>query len=212
VAGERRWRAAKLAQLPRIPAVVRDLTDQQLAEWAVIENLQREDLNPIDRAEAFASLAQQFHLSHQDIAGRLGVDRSTIANTLRLLDLHPDIRDLVRQARLSAGHGRALLGLPNPESQLVLARRAVAGGWSVRMIEAAVRRLATADAASAPTPTRATRSAHLQELEQQIAQQLSTKVRVKPARRKGAGTLLIEFYNLDQFDTLLQRLGVTLEH
>jgi len=214
VAGERRWRAAGIAELDRLPALVRDLDDQQLAEWAVIENLQREDLNPIERAEAFSRLSDNFGLSAEQIGHRVGMDRSSVSNILRLLDLQEDARDLVALGRLSAGHGRALLGLADPPMQLQLAKRAVAGGWSVRMVEAAVRRANDHHPDSdAATPERRTnaRQAHLDDLAKQISAQLGTKVRIKPARRNGAGTIAIDFYNLDQFDALLERLGVNVE-
>jgi len=215
VAGERRWRAAQQAGLTHIPAVVRTLNEQQLAEWAVIENLQREDLNPIERAQAFRQLIDQFNLSQDDLAERVGIDRSTAANTLRLLSLSDEPRELVRLGKLSAGHGRALLGIGDAESQAALARRAVAGGWSVRMIEAAVKRAQTAatgnDEQAGGAGGKPRVSAHLADLEQQIAQHLQTKVRLKPGRRKGSGTLAIEFFDLDQFDALMERLGVKAE-
>lgn len=208
VAGERRWRAARRAGLTQVPALLHELDDRQLAEWAVIENLQREDLNPMERAEAFARLIGQFNLTQQEVAERVGADRSTVANLIRLLELHADIQELVRLNKLTAGHARALLALPSVEAQLALAKRAVAGGWSVRMVEAAVKRLSGTGNEPEQPSEKPKRSAHLGDLEQQIAIQLSTKVHIKPARKKGAGTLLIEFYDLDQFDALLGRLGV----
>ncbi len=209
VAGERRWRAAQIAGLAKVPAILRILTDEQIAEWGLIENLQREDLNPIERAEAFARLSRQFKLTHERIAERVGVDRVTITNLLRLLELQSDVQELVRLGTLSAGHGRALLAVTEHDAQLALAQRAVAGGWSVRMIEATVRR-AVQPATAAQRKTDA-RSAVLEDLERQIAAQLSTKVAIKPARKKGAGTLMIDFYNLDQFDALMGKLGVHVE-
>lgn len=209
VAGERRWRAAKKAGLEVIPALVRDLDDRQLAEWAVIENLQREDLDPIDRAEAFLRLIDQFHLTHEQVAERVSVDRSTITNLIRLLDLPAEAQDLVRTGQLTYGHGRALLGITDHELQLKLAHRSVAQGWSVRKIEEAVRKL------NGPVSSRhgatATRSAHLADLERQISQQLNTKVILKTARKKNAGTLMIDYYDLDQFDALMEKLGVNIQ-
>lgn len=219
VAGERRWRAGQLAGLSQLPVIVRDLSDQQMAEWALIENLQREDLNPMERAEAFRGLIDQFGLSHEQVADRVGVERPTISNTLRLLDLHNDIQQMLRHNQLSAGHAKALLGLVDPMSQLGMARRAMAGGWSVRMVEAAVKRV-TGGGDSGGTPGSGAelsrklpggRSAHIADLEQQIAAQLKTKVHIKSGRRKGSGTLSIDFYNLDQFDELLGKLGVRID-
>ncbi|MDH3584151.1 MAG: ParB/RepB/Spo0J family partition protein [Phycisphaerae bacterium] len=206
VAGERRWRAAREAELKTIPAIVRQLSDQQIAEWAVIENLQREDLDPIERAEAFARLASRFKLTHEQIAGQVGINRVSVTNTLRLLDLHNDIQDLIRHAQLSAGHGRALLAIQDPEAQRLLAGKSVSSGWSVRALEAAVKQaLAGADLSRKKTRGRA---AHLRDLERQIAHQLQTKVRLKPGRKKGSGTLSVDFFDLDQFDAILKRLGV----
>jgi ParB family chromosome partitioning protein len=210
VAGERRWRAAQQAGLERVPAVVRELSDRQLAEWALVENLQREDLDPIERARAFQRLVETFHVKHEDLAGRLGIDRSTLANTLRLLELPEPVQAAVQGKRLSAGHARALLALPDDESRIALAERAIAGGWSVRMIEAAVKR---AGATAAPTSDKPAtqRPAHLADLETQIAQQLNTKVHLKAGRKKGSGMLSISFYSLDEFDALLERLGVRID-
>ena len=215
VAGERRWRAARIAGLDQIPALVRELSDQQLAEWALIENLQREDLNPIERAQAFSQLVEHFHLRHDDIAQRVGVDRSTVSNLLRLLTLHEPVRQLVSDGQLSAGQARALAGLDDPDQQLALARHAIAQAWSVRRIEDAVRKQnaqqTQPDSATTSRPASTVRSAQLADLERQVAEQLHTKVRIKPGRKKGTGTLTIEFYDLDHFDSLLKQLGVETE-
>jgi ParB family chromosome partitioning protein len=211
VAGERRWRAAELAGLDQIPAVIRELDDQQLAEWAVIENLQREDLDAIERAEAFRRLVDQFSLSHEQVADRVGVQRSTVSNSLRLLDLSDTIRSALRAGKLSGGHARALLGLSDVDARERLAQRAIAGGWSVRMVEAAVRRATESpDSTGTPKPS-ASRPAHLDDLEEQIGSQLGTKVAIKTTRKKGRGAITIQFYSLDQFDGLLERLGVELQ-
>lgn len=209
VAGERRWRAARLAELDQVPAIIRELTDRQMAEWALIENLQREDLDPIERAAAFRGLIDQFALSHDQVAGRVGVERSTITNYLRLLELSDQIQHAVRQGLLSAGHARALLGISDLEAREAVAQKAIAGGWSVRALESAVRKLNVAT--SPEGPKRNSRAAHLSDLEKQIATQLQTKVHLKSGRSKGSGTLAIEFYSLDQFDELLQKLGVRID-
>ena len=209
VAGERRWRAAELAGLATVPAIVRNLDDRQLAEWAVVENLQREDLDAMEQAEAFRRLIDQFGLSHDDIAQRVGVDRSTVSNTLRLLDLQDNAQKAIRRGALTAGHGRALLGLSDPSMQNALARRTIAGGWSVRMVEAAVRRATRSDEGTVPRHRK--RSAHLADLQQQISNQLQTKVVIRGGRKKGSGTISIGFYSLDEFDALLAKLGVKIE-
>ncbi len=223
VAGERRLRAAQIAGLQAIPAIVRELTDRQSTEWALIENLQREDLNPIDRAEAFAQLVDRYQLSHDAIAQRVGQDRSSISNFLRLLSLPRDAQDLVRNGLLSFGKARALLGLPDLAAQRALAIRAVKENWSARQVEAAVRAAATEGgggagggddsagdggaAARAANP----RLAHLADLQEQIGRQLGTKVKLTQAKKKGAGTLAIAFYSNEQFEELLGKLGVRLE-
>lgn len=210
VAGERRWRAARQAELETIPAIVRDLDDRQIAEWALIENLQREDLNPIERAVAFDRLRQVHQLSHDQIADRVGVNRSTVSNSLRLLGLCETVRDMVSQSLLSEGHAKALAGLTDSQAQVLLARRAVQQDWSVRQTEKATRSFSRSDdAAPADPPSR--RSAHLADLEQQIARQLGMKVQMRSARKKGAGSITIRYQSLDQFDQLLERLGVTTE-
>ena len=212
VAGERRWRAAELAGLTALPAIVRELTDRQSTEWALIENLQREDLNPMDRAEAFARLIDRFELSHDEVAARVSMDRSTVSNLLRLLALHRDVQDLVRNGLLSAGQARAIAGLPDLAAQRELAIQAVKEGWSVRRVEAAARAAGEGGSAAAgegrlPSP----RAALAADISRQITEQLGMRSRVAQGKKKGAGTLTIEFASHEQFDDLLGRLGVKLE-
>lgn len=207
IAGERRWRAAKEAGLDRVPALVREINDEKAAELALIENLQREDLNAIEKAEAFQHLADTFHLTHTQIAERVGLERSSVSNLLRLLDLSDFVRDLVRENILSMGQARAIAGLTEPAMQRALAERAVREGWSVRQVEDEVRRLQQ-PSTSRPNSTAAAASPVLSDLEKQISQQLGTRVKIKAGRKKGAGTLAIDFYSLDEFDALLARLNV----
>lgn len=212
VAGERRWRAARLAGLDRIPALVRELDDQRVAEWALIENLQREDLNPLERAQAFRSLHQTFGLSHGDIAERVGLDRSTVTNLLRILELDPRVQTLVRDNLLSMGQARALAAVADADAQHALAQRVVAEGLSVRQVEQAVRQLADGVSAQPAARTRkGGAAAHVSDLERQVSQQIGSRVRIRPGRRKGTGAITIEFYSLDQFDALMTRLGVSME-
>jgi len=216
VAGERRWRAAELAGLSVIPAIVRDLTDRQLAEWALIENLQREDLNPIERAESFSRLIEQFGLSHEEVGARIGLDRSSVSNHLRLLSLAQQVQQLVLEGLVSMGQARALAGLSDLAQQGVLAQRAVREGLSVREVESAVRRLnagpgAGPGAGTVGSTNKPARSAYLSGLEAQIAEQLGMKVAIKASRKKGAGALSIEFHSLDEFDALVARLGVNVD-
>lgn len=207
IAGERRWRAAQEAGLKEIPAVVRDISDEKAAEWALIENLQREDLNPIEKAEAFQRLGDQFGLSHSEIAKRVGLERSSVSNLLRLLYLSDFVRDMIRESLLSMGQARAIAGLEDPAQQRGLAERAVREGLSVRQVEAEAKRLQSGGATQSPSKT-ASVSPVLSDMEKQIGQQLGTKVKIKTGRKKGAGTLSIEFYSLDQFDALMGRLDV----
>lgn len=208
VAGERRWRAAGIAGLESIPAFVKTLDERQVAEWALIENLQREDLNPIERAEAFSRLGETFGLSHEAIADRVGLERSTVTNLLRLLKLAPPVREMVVRGMLSMGQSRALAGIEDPAQQLALAEKSAKEGLSVRQVEAEAKALSQAQAKPAEPAKKAVRAAYLDDLERQIGEQLSTKVQIKTARKKGAGTLSIDFYNIDQFDDLLGKLGV----
>ncbi len=213
VAGERRWRAARLAGLDRLPVIVRELDDRQTAEWALIENLQREDLNPIDRAEAFAHLTERFGLSHEQIAERVGVDRSSVTNLLRLLSLAEPVKQMVRDGLLSMGQARAIAGVADGAAQKALAEQAVRKALSVRDVESLARRgAATGDGQSKRAGGKGGgRPGHLVDLERQIGQQLGTRVTIRTGRRKGSGTLSIDFYSLDQFDALLARLGVEAE-
>ena len=211
VAGERRWRAAQIAALETLPAIVRELDDRQIAEWALIENLQREDLNPIERAAAFRRLGEQFDMGHEAIAARVGLDRSTVTNLLRLLALAPGVQDLLRNDLLSMGQARALAGVTDAASQEALARRAVKEGMSVREVERAVRSLTQEKTGGAEKGSQETRSSHFRDLEQQIGHQLGTRVAIAPGRKKGSGKLTIEFFSIDQFDNLLDKLGVQAE-
>lgn len=212
VAGERRWRAARLLGLDTIPAIVRSVDDRTAAEWAIVENVQREDLNPMDRAMALRRLVDEFAVSQSELAERLGLDRSTVANMLRLNDLDPFTMKLVREGRLSAGHGRALLGCHDATRRAVLAAAASRGEWSVRRTEQAV----AADVARAdggPASARAARGAapaalHLAALQRRISDALGTRTIIEQGRAKGSGRLILEYYSLEQFEGLLHRLGI----
>ncbi|MBX3376391.1 MAG: ParB/RepB/Spo0J family partition protein [Phycisphaeraceae bacterium] len=214
VAGERRWRAAALAGLPTVPAIVRDLSDEQAAEWAIIENVQREDLNPIERAFAFRNLVDRFRLTHQQIADRVGLDRSSVANTIRLTELEEPIRDMIQSGRLNAGHGKALLMTPPGQARIKLAEQACDEYWSVRKLEreaAAMSAPAPADPAQAAKPQRNDgdlgRVASRVALERALSEHLGTKVTITTNRAGDRGRLSIEFYGLAHFDGLLARLG-----
>jgi ParB family chromosome partitioning protein len=212
IAGERRWRAAKLLGLSLIPAIVRDLDDQASAEFALIENVQREDLNPMDRAIALRRLATDFGLTHQVIADRVGLDRASVTNLLRLSDLDTASAQLIRSGALSQGHGKALLALPDLSVRRSMAERAIKQDWSVRELERRIQHVQHPDgttvAGAVPSRTdKSPRSANAADLERKLAEHLGTRVAIQLGRKKGSGRLVLDFYSLDQFDGLMQRLG-----
>jgi ParB family chromosome partitioning protein len=213
VAGERRWRAVMLLGMERVPAIVREIDDRTAAEWALIENVQREDLNPIERCAAVQRLIDEFGLTHQELGERLGLDRASISNLLRLCDLDSFTRDAVRTRRLSQGHAKALLGVSKIELRHSLARAAIASGWSVRELERRVQHALqpVPSSASQPGPGAPRASAHLASLEKRLSEHLGTRVALQLGRRKGTGRLIVDFYSLDQFDGLLARLGFSNE-
>lgn len=206
IAGERRWRAAQQLGWARIPAVVREVDDRTLLTLALIENLQRDDLSPIDEAAGYRRLGEEFQLGHAEIAKAVGRDRSTVANLLRLLQLPPDVQSLVHEKRLSAGHARALLGLSDAERQSALAVEAVDRGWSVREIEAAVAgKRAIQRPARRPDGQPVVRSAaaDVKRVEDALRKRLGTDVRVT-ARRRGRGLVTISYYSNDDLSRLLE--------
>jgi ParB family chromosome partitioning protein len=205
IAGERRWRAAQRAGLKEIPAVVREATDREAFEIALVENLQRADLNAIEEAEAYDVLVQDHGLTQEEISKRVGKERSSVANALRLLKLPEEVRDAVRDGRLDMGHARALLGLDDPEAIRKAAQRAIRDGLSVRATEALVREQgpkAPKKAGDAP----AVDSASVKDLTQRLQRRLGAKCRVLP-RTQQAGKLEIEYTSLDELDGILGRIG-----
>ena len=212
IAGERRWRAARLAGLDAVPAVVTDLDDRSAAEWSLVENLQREDLNPIERAEAFSRLAADFGMTHSEIARRVGLDRSSIANLIRLTDLEEIIRSEIAAGRLSPGHGKALLALPAGTGRVRAALTARDGGWSVRRLEQHVQVVLDP---SRPTTNRGERAASnpareasRRDLERRLRERLGARTRVHLDAAGLRGRITIEFFDLDQLDGILARVGV----
>jgi len=192
IAGERRIRAARLAGLTHVPTIVRDASDSQVLQIALVENLQREDLNPLEAAEAYQRLVGEFGLTQEELAGRLGRDRSSVANSLRLLRLPKRIREDVAEGTLSEGHARALLGLEKTADQLKARDEVVRRGLNVRATEALVRRLRRPDTKSAGGPSQ---DPNLSALEDQLRTTLGTKVRIV-ADGKG-GTLQITYFSGD---------------
>jgi ParB family chromosome partitioning protein len=202
VAGERRWRAAQIVGLTELPAIIRELDDKTSAEWALIENLQREDLNPIDRAEAFDRLVVDFNATQKEIATQLGIDRSSVANFLRLNDLEPSVKDAVRDGRLSMGHAKVILGIPDVGTSKAISRRCATEQWSVRELERQLKKLIGATPAPEKTEQNPL-SMYMDNLADQLGEHVGTKIRISLGKKKGAGKLTIEFYSNDQFEGIL---------
>ena len=201
VAGERRWQAARRAGLPTIPALVRQTTDEQRLELALIENIQRADLNALEEAHAFQQMAEEFGLSHEQIATRVGKNRVSITNTLRLLKLTPAAQQALVDGKITEGHARALLGLEAPPAQEAALKVVVAKELSVRQTEELVRRLSGVRSPSQPRPAP---SPDLQALEERLRESLGTKVSLRGGNNKGS--LLIHYYSTEELDALLKRL------
>jgi ParB family chromosome partitioning protein len=198
VAGERRLRAARLAGLEAIPAILREVGDTEMMELALIENIQREDLNPIDEAKAYQSLVAQVGLTHDQISERVGKQRSSITNALRLLGLPPEVQDMVSRGTLTAGHARALLGLDTSGDQLATARYIHSKGFSVRRTEAFINRKLRRQ----HSRPRAARPHSLGEWETKLQQKFGTRVAIKPGRK--GGRVEFEYYGQEDLERLLE--------
>lgn len=202
IAGERRWRAAQRAGLQRVPAILREVSEEQALELTLVENIQREDLNAIEQARAFQRLMDEFHLTQEDVAERTGKDRATVANAVRLLKLEATIQDLIEEGKISGGHGRALLAITDPGIRLALAHRAARGGLTVRQIERLASRGARLKGAPAPTIADPNIRAAIEELQRA----LGTRVTLRPPRGKLPGQLALEYYDDNQLMGLYERL------
>jgi ParB family transcriptional regulator, chromosome partitioning protein len=190
IAGERRWRAAQRAQLARVPIVIRDVPDSAAMEMTLVENLQREDLNPIEQAHAFQRLTDEFHFTQEQVADRTGKDRATIANAVRLLKLEEPIQQLLSDGLLSAGHGRALLAIPDSPTRLDVARRAAKGGMTVRQVE----RWAARGPKPAPVPQSRTVDPNTKSALEDLQQRFGTRVLLQANRAGAGGHLIFEYY------------------
>jgi ParB family chromosome partitioning protein len=202
IAGERRYRAAAEAGLDQLPAKVVAAEDQQVFELAIVENLQRSDLNPIEKARAFREYLDRFGGTHDELAKRLGVDRSTVSNFVRLLDLAPEVQQAVIARQLSQGHARALLAIGDIQQQAEACRRAVSEGLSVRQVEAMV----AESGDGSPRPPRKEnpyRTSHVENLEAVLRERLATKVEIR-LRAKERGQILIDFASNDDFDRIIE--------
>lgn len=208
IAGERRWRAAQLAGATRVPALIREADDQTSAELALIENMHREDLNPMDRAHAFDRLSARFGLTHKAIAELSGIDRSSVTNHLRLLELDPFSQAAVRNGELSLGHAKVLLTETTEQRREELGRSTVQHNWSVRELERQIAKGKSTDRSTgaAHPSSGPQRPAHLDDLERSLAEHLGTRVDIRTGSKKGSGQLIISFFDLEQFDGLLAKM------
>jgi ParB family chromosome partitioning protein len=204
IAGERRWRAAKLAGLARVPIVVKEVPDESLLEIALIENIQRENLNPIEEAQAYKKLIETVGLTQESLASRVGRDRSYITNYLRLLRLPDDLQQLVKDGRLSTGHARTIVGLSQPDIQRRVARQVIDGGLSVRATEHLVQKLAEGRPAknTAPRPI----DPNLRAAETKLRRALGTQVRITQSGPDGRGRVEISFFNNRDLDRIYSLL------
>ena len=202
VAGERRWRAAQLAGLDAIPALVRDMPDRAAIAVGLIENMQREDLNPLEEAGALRRLVDEFEMTHAEAADAVGRSRASVTNLMRLLELPDEVKEMLEGRSLNMGHARALLALEDPESLVALARRAVQHGWSVRETERAVNRLARPATERPPTPAK---DPDVQRLETELSDRLGASVRID--HRKKGGRVIIRYHGVDELEGIIEQLG-----
>lgn len=202
IAGERRWRAAQRAQLSRVPIVVRDVPEETALEMTLVENLQREDLNPIEQAHAFQKLTDDFHLTQEEVAQKTGKDRATIANALRLLKLEQPIQEMLEQGVLTAGHGRALLSLSDSATRLDIARRVAKGGMTVRQVE----RLAVRGPRVSPVPTSQSVEPNTKAALEDLQRRFGTRVLLSSRKADGSGQLILEYYSDSDLTRLYAQL------
>ena len=202
VAGERRWRAAQLAGLDAIPALVRDMPDRAAIAVGLIENMQREDLNPLEEAGALRRLVDEFEMTHAEAADAVGRSRATVTNLMRLLELPDEVKGMVEGRSLNMGHARALLALEDPEALVALARRAVKHGWSVRETERAVNRLARPEKKRPPAPAK---DPDVRRLEMELSDRLGASVRIDHRSRRGR--VIIRYHGIDELEGIIEQLG-----
>jgi ParB family transcriptional regulator, chromosome partitioning protein len=209
IAGERRWRAAQLLQLPEVPVITREADDRAVLELALIENLQRENLNAIEEANGYAQLAEQFQLTQEEIALKVGKSRAAVANAMRLIKLPPGVQNFVRDGRLSVGHAKVILGLLDEKNQQLAAERVIKEGLNVRQTEGLVARLQTRSSRKPAQPEAVAAPAgdpHVADLETRLREMFATKVQLRYAQGKGA--VEISFFSDAELERILQLLGI----
>jgi ParB family chromosome partitioning protein len=199
IAGERRWRAAQRAGMKEVPIIIKDVSESEMLELSLIENIQREDLNPIEEAEAFKGLMEQFHLTQEEISKKVGKDRATVANTIRLLKLPPEIKQSLADGKITMGHARAFLSLEGADKQRSLLKKLLSSGLSVRQIENLVRRLRS-KRSQAPQKTHSDWTSLIEELQRT----LGTKVKIVGKRHRGR--IEIEYFSPDELDRIIELL------
>ena len=205
IAGERRWRAAKIAGLKEVPVIIREYTEREIAEIALIENVQREDLNPIEEAMGYKRLIEEFDLKQEEVAECVSKSRSAITNSLRLLKLSEEVQKYLVDGELSMGHARALLAVEDSEKQTFLAKKIINEKLSVRDVEKLVKNL-DKPVKEKPTPDTQLQAIY-ESYEEKIKQSLATKVKISPSvKTKGAGKFEIEFYSTEDFERILERI------
>jgi ParB family transcriptional regulator, chromosome partitioning protein len=210
IAGERRWRAAQLLGLAEVPVILRQADDRAVLELALIENLQRENLNPLEEAHGYSQLIELFQLKQEEVATKVGKSRAVVANALRLLKLPASIQASIREGRLSVGHAKVILGLANESNQRAAAERIIKDGLSVRQTEVLVARLLAREAGAVTKPGQMTplpRDAHLASLENQLRERLGTKVHLRYTH--GRGALEVAFFSDAELERILQVLGIS---
>ncbi len=205
IAGERRWRASKMAGLLKVPVLVRDYDDQETMEIALIENLQREDLNPFEEAHGYRELMDVFGLTQEQVAQKVGKSRSAVANSIRLLTLCDEIKEMVLKKELTVGHVRALLSTDNEGVQLMAARKIVVEGLTVRQTESLIKSLLTVKKAKKKNPVDEELRRYLNSLEKKLSDSLGTKVKIQ--NKKNRGKIEIEYYNNEDFERIMKIIG-----
>ncbi len=209
IAGERRWRAAQLVNLAEVPVIVREADDRAVLELALIENLQRENLNPIEEAQGYSQLVEQFQLTQEQVSLKVGKSRVAVTNALRLLKLPSVIQNQVRDGKLSVGHAKVILGLPDETRQMRAAEQALRQSLNVRQTEELVARIQLPEGEGKKTPAVRVQDPHVSSLENQLRERIGTKVSLRYA--KGKGTLEIAFYSDAELERVMGILGVTLD-